>query len=288
MKFELPPDNRNRPDEELLADLRRVASDLGRPSLDRESYVRLGRFTPKTLANRFGSWNLSLAKAGLAVAKRVDIPTEELLQDLRDVAARLPTPHLTVSLYNSHGRFNAATIERRFGGWRRALQAAGLDFGHVPVEYTPELLLGNLATVWEQLGRPPRKADMRRPLSAFSETPYVRVFGRWRKALEALVASVQEPASALVSEEVQVASAGNSPQVASIHHTSRTVSWRLRFLVMKRDSFACRQCGTSPAKSSSAVLVVDHVFPWSQGGETVFENLQTLCEPCNGGKGADT
>ncbi|MDP9174261.1 MAG: HNH endonuclease [Planctomycetota bacterium] len=24
---------------------------------------------------------------------------------------------------------------------------------------------------------------------------------------------------------------------------------------------------------------------WSRGGETVFENLQTLCEQCNLGKG---
>ena len=29
---------------------------------------------------------------------------------------------------------------------------------------------------------------------------------------------------------------------------------------------------------------MDHVVPWSLGGETVIENLQVLCEQCNVGK----
>ncbi len=32
-------------------------------------------------------------------------------------------------------------------------------------------------------------------------------------------------------------------------------------------------------------LHVDHVIPWSKGGPTVFEHLQTLCNKCNLGKG---
>ena len=31
-------------------------------------------------------------------------------------------------------------------------------------------------------------------------------------------------------------------------------------------------------------LHVDHIKPWSKGGETVLENLQTLCATCNLGK----
>ena len=53
---------------------------------------------------------------------------------------------------------------------------------------------------------------------------------------------------------------------------------------MRRDDFKCRICGTSPAVKPGTLLVVDHIVPWSNGGETVMENLQTLCEPCNGGK----
>jgi 5-methylcytosine-specific restriction endonuclease McrA len=30
---------------------------------------------------------------------------------------------------------------------------------------------------------------------------------------------------------------------------------------------------------------VDHIVPWSKGGETILENLRTLCSKCNLGKG---
>ena len=43
-------------------------------------------------------------------------------------------------------------------------------------------------------------------------------------------------------------------------------------------------CGASPAKDSHVVLHADHIKPWSKGGETVLENLRTLCMKCNIGK----
>ena len=43
---------------------------------------------------------------------------------------------------------------------------------------------------------------------------------------------------------------------------------------------------SSPATNPSTILHVDHIIPWSQGGETVIDNLQTLCSDCNLGKGA--
>jgi 5-methylcytosine-specific restriction endonuclease McrA len=32
------------------------------------------------------------------------------------------------------------------------------------------------------------------------------------------------------------------------------------------------------------LLHVDHIKPWSHGGETIEDNLQTLCATCNLGK----
>lgn len=65
---------------------------------------------------------------------------------------------------------------------------------------------------------------------------------------------------------------------------SRKISDRLRYQVLKRDSFKCCACGASPAKDSSIELHVDHIIPWSKGGETTTDNLQTLCSRCNLGK----
>ena len=65
---------------------------------------------------------------------------------------------------------------------------------------------------------------------------------------------------------------------------SRVISDKLRYQVLKRDNFKCCACGASPAKDPSVELHIDHIIPWSKGGETVFENLQTLCSKCNIGK----
>lgn len=65
---------------------------------------------------------------------------------------------------------------------------------------------------------------------------------------------------------------------------SRTISDRLRYQVLKRDRFKCCACGASPAKNPSVELHIDHIIPWSKGGNTSLENLQTLCSKCNLGK----
>lgn len=72
--------------------------------------------------------------------------------------------------------------------------------------------------------------------------------------------------------------------VRSSHRTQREPSMRLRFEVLIRDNFKCCTCGASPAKDPAVELHIDHVVPWSKGGETETENLQTLCSICNLGK----
>lgn len=49
--------------------------------------------------------------------------------------------------------------------------------------------------------------------------------------------------------------------------------------VFERDGYRCVTCG------GHHDLTCDHVVPESRGGETTFENLQTMCRPCNCRKG---
>ena len=65
---------------------------------------------------------------------------------------------------------------------------------------------------------------------------------------------------------------------------SRDPSKRLRFQVLVRDKSTCRLCGASPTKDPSVTLHIDHIIPWSKGGKTTLDNLQTLCAACNLGK----
>ena len=60
------------------------------------------------------------------------------------------------------------------------------------------------------------------------------------------------------------------------------ISKRLRYEVLRRDSFACYYCGATPP---DVKLVVDAVVPEALGGSHKDPaNLVTACEPCNSGK----
>jgi hypothetical protein len=58
---------------------------------------------------------------------------------------------------------------------------------------------------------------------------------------------------------------------------------KLRWQVLQRDDQKCVVCGVSAL--DGATLHVDHVVSIFNGGSDELSNLQTLCEPCNLGKG---
>lgn len=61
------------------------------------------------------------------------------------------------------------------------------------------------------------------------------------------------------------------------------VTQALRHSIFKRDNQTCQSCG---ATAPEVKIVVDHVTPKALGGTDQADNLQTLCQPCNAGKGA--
>jgi 5-methylcytosine-specific restriction endonuclease McrA len=65
----------------------------------------------------------------------------------------------------------------------------------------------------------------------------------------------------------------------------RKVPLGLRFRIFQRDDFSCVLCGASPAKGAMTQLHADHIVPWSKGGKTAADNLRTLCDSCNIGRG---
>jgi len=58
----------------------------------------------------------------------------------------------------------------------------------------------------------------------------------------------------------------------------------IRLQVLNRDSFRCIFCGRSPATEVGVKLHIDHIVPFSKGGKSTLDNLQTLCSDCNLGK----
>ena len=284
MKFELDTDRRNISDEMILQDIAAVATRLGTNSPTADDYAKHGRFHPSTAIRRFRGWRAALLRAGQTpVHHNGGVSAETALADLQAVATRLGRSTVSNKEYQENGQFTDAPLLRAFGSWNAALRAAGLAQAKRARIPTGELF-ENLETMWRTLGRQPKYGEVAKPLSAFSAGVYESRFGSWRKALEAFVAQVARDEERPESPPVRTAMPPPSTVRSAVRRTPRAVNWRLRFLVMQRDGFRCCSCGSSPAKGHAVSLQVDHVVPWNRGGETTFENLQTLCETCNIGK----
>jgi len=285
MEFILNEHHRNVPDEELLKDVKDVATRLGQSTLTIEEYEINGKYHSTTLRRRFGSWKSVLSLAELNVEKHnFQISDDEYLADIKRVAELLQKNTVTNTEYRKYGKYNASKLSLRFGSWKNALESSGLSPTGYNISISDIDLLEEIERIWMKQGRQPTTNDIKAGVSQYGLTTYLRHFGSWRKALEAFVRYINTEEPTLPAKQPDVVSIQKSNTVSPKHKTNRDVNLRLRFLVMKRDNFKCCICGASPAKDPSVELHIDHVIPWSKGGETVIENLQTLCSKCNLGK----
>jgi 5-methylcytosine-specific restriction endonuclease McrA len=213
---------------------------------------------------------------------------DELLEDLRGSAKALGRETITMAEYEEVGKTHPSTIQRRFGSWPKALDLAGLRPSRSKIGITDDELFENIKSLWISLGRQPRYNEVKAPSSQFSAGTYKNRFGSWSKALRRFVEwvnsnSPDQPQQNL-EEEKNVAD--STMQIASVkRRTRREISDRQRFRILVRDGFRCKACGASPLIQQGVELHADHILPWSKGGETTDDNLESKCKQCNLGKG---
>ena len=303
MKFELNDYHHNISDEEFLEDIRQAAKKAGKNTLSSKEYLEFGNYHWSTISRRFGGWNAALQLAGLDIVKafnrnsnNINVSDEDLINDVNRVCKELGVDTITTADYDKYGKHGRNYLCLRFGSWENVLLSAGLKETGYHHSVSTEELLDDLERVWIKLGRQPTSNDIRNGISKYSLSTYIKHFGSWRNALIAFVNYIN-------SDDQDISSNEEVPQLSEIkdnkksyrkvvitprktnnHKTQREPNLRLRFIVMQRDNFKCCACGASPAKDPSVELHIDHIVPWSKGGETTIENLQTLCSKCNLGK----
>lgn len=214
-----------------------------------------------------------------------NLTDEELLDDIKRVAKELGNDTITMEEYSKIGKYSTCTQTRRFGSWFKVLSFAGLSPSRSAINISEEELFMNIYDVWTKLSRQPKYSEMKQPLSKYSAGTYDKRFGSWRNALEKFVQYINSE-STNVTEEISSSSLKEHNYIkVKGHKTKREISLRLRFKILMRDGFTCKKCGRSPLKDPNVTLHVDHILPWSKGGETTLDNLETKCEKCNLGKG---
>ncbi len=213
---------------------------------------------------------------------------EELLIKLSGTARSIGRDTITMEEFNKYGSGHAITFTRRFGSWPCALERAGLQPSRSKIGISEAELFDNLREVWISYGRRPKYSEVKAPRSRFSAGTYENRFGSWLDALRAFVewAKLESDSEAPHGETSQANMGTKSTSGASSpKRTQRQPSERHRFRILMRDGFRCTSCGASPISTPGTELHVDHIVPWSRGGETEDENLTTKCKRCNLGKG---
>ena len=207
-------------------------------------------------------------------AKRTRLSDADLILALQTAAETLGEGYFTSTQYdNLDGKQpHSATIIDRFGSWKKALALIGITGGRER-QYSPEYLVANLETAWEQLGYRPGKRQIATLGEKISEKPYKRHWGSMLAACEAVSAFHEGK----ISNDKLLS--GNTNEV-----TRKTIPLKDRWAVLKRDNYSCKGCGRTPSNDHAVELEVDHIKPIARGGENNIENLQTLCRDCNQGK----
>lgn len=293
MQYQIKLQQRNIPDQELLDDLKKVAALLGNLQwLTYAQYEKHGTFAPNTIKNRFGSWKNALEKAGFSQQNKHykqhwHCPSKQaLIEDLQTVAKQLNTTSITITQYEQYGKYGRSCARTYFNTWANALKEANLQpTGFHTAGITDAELFEDIANVWLKIGKQPSIRHFKATgLSKYGATTYTRHFGSWNNALKQFAQAMQNPQADNKTQEPQEPQQTQPQTHTYQHRTPRDPNYRLKYQVMMRDQCRCRICGKSPATTPGVQLEIDHIIPYSKGGETTLDNLQTLCTKCNKGK----
>ncbi len=281
-------------DDNLIAEIKRVCRLVSSGTLSTAEFQKHSKVGLTTVRRRFVSWKNALTISGFPHlyntptlsektqrqgAKAMD---DEVLLQVIEVARTLGKETLTVNEFRDHSTISPDTVRRRFGSWNAALKRAGLQAKTHGRRYTEEECYENILLMWSTLGREPYYREMSAPPSKVGGKAYIVKWGTWNKALEAFVeyANSDQPAPPpTINGPKQRKQSVPVPE-------RRDIPLGRRWKILKRSNYKCEKCGRSPANTANLELHVDHIVPWSKGGKTVIDNLRTLCNECNFGKGA--
>jgi len=232
--------------------------------------------------------------------KRIDtISEEKKLESLEEAAKQFNYVEFSWRDFNRVSNISASAIKVHFGSWKKALDALrihlqkkGLDLSprpHAPQQvYSDKDFFDEMERIWQKVGQRPSRTEWEMSSPKISISAYKKRFGSWSNACLKFIDYKMRGDSSpdnYVSPNNEVL---NHPLKTNhsieIKEKSISIPDGLRVKVFQRDNFRCIFCGKSPATDFGTKLHVDHIIPFSKGGKTTIDNLQTLCADCNLGK----
>ncbi len=110
-----------------------------------------------------------------------------LLDELRRVAALVQTPELTIGQFTALAKVHGSTLQKRFGGWKGALEAAGLGerFDDASFGKDRDNILRAIKATADKLQKNVLTLQEFEAHAGITGAPVRRLFGSWKAALVA-------------------------------------------------------------------------------------------------------
>lgn len=228
--------------------------------------------------------------------QRLDkISEDKILAELERVASILNYSYFGRREFDRISTMSSNTVMRQYQGkWsyainklKKTLSDKGIEL-HFQIaphnqKYNHDDMMSELRRIWNLVGQRPSRDEWERNNPKISYITYVRRYGGWKNACTQLLEDKESQSrSSSLSQKVEKPIRNN--KVRNKSNNSRNISLKVRLKVLSRDNFRCVYCGSSPVTSVGTKLHIDHIKPFSEGGENSINNLQTLCEECNLGK----
>lgn len=232
--------------------------------------------------------------------RRIDKFSEtKILDELEKAAKHFNYFEFSKRDFAKFSGMSVTPIQNHYGTWKKGLaalkkhlQQKGLDLSPRPYApqriYSDKDLFDEMGRIWQKVGQRPSRTEWETSEPKISITAYKKRFGGWtnacQKFIEYKMGGEISSDNFVRFEEEEFHIHEKNGKVGYSKEKSRNVSLSLRLKVLNRDNFKCIFCGKSPATDFGTKLHIDHIVPFSKGGKSTLENLQTLCEECNLGK----
>ena len=172
--------------DELLNFMREAARKSAGPYLTHERFKKISNVSASAIHEHFDTWRAACVAAGIQagdngpgnLTPNFSKGRDFAIQQLRKVATFLDTTSLSKSDFDAHAtELRAATVQRMFGGWQNALDAASLE-AH-PLTRQPidiKRLASELLTCVREIGSVPTVVQITRR-STHGKNTFTRKFG---------------------------------------------------------------------------------------------------------------
>lgn len=115
--------NYNISKEDLVENILYVVNKTNNTTKD--NYLKHGKYSRKAIERIFGSWNKMLIELNLKINCLINIPEEDLLNDLINLSNKYG--YVSSTIVKKHGTYSLEVYCRRFGTFNNALKKANLE-----------------------------------------------------------------------------------------------------------------------------------------------------------------